>query len=407
MLRKQYFNLLVQSKMQNTTNGDSAIHRLSDRAKAIVPFEVMQIIDRANQLQRQGRDIIHLEVGEPNFPTAPSIVRAVTEFVSNDRVRYTETGGRPDLRQAIAQDYARRFDVEINPDRILVTAGASAALLLAMGAVLNPGQSILMADPAYPCNRQIARFVEARAQLVPATAAEGYQLSERSIREHWSDDCAAALIASPSNPTGTVVSPAELQSIYQAVDERSGHLIVDEIYQGLSYQQAPSTALVHPNAWIINSFSKYAGMTGWRLGWMVCPEGTQQAVTNMAQHLYISPSEVSQVAGLASFEPEAIEEFERRRLQLKAARDYLIPALESLGFRIDATPEGAYYLFVNVTGLADDSVALATRLLEQAGVATTPGHDFGPEYARTHLRIAYVDSIERLAEAVERMADVL
>lgn len=389
------------------TPPSTKVSRLSQRSQAIAPFEVMQIIEQANALEREGRDIIHLEVGEPKFPTAPSVLAAVQAFLADHAARYTEAAGRPDLRQAIAQDYLRRFDVWIDPDRIVVTQGASAALLLAMGAILDPGDEILMADPAYPCNRQFARFIDAKARLIPSCAQQGYQLDSQSIESHWTDNTRAALVASPSNPTGTVVSPKQIAQMQAVVSTHGGHLIVDEIYQGLSYDTDPHTALVDPRTWVINSFSKYAGMTGWRLGWLVCPEGCQRAVQNMAQHLYISPSEVAQVAGLASFESPAIEEFERRRMALKQARDYLIPALEKLGFTIDAAPSGAYYLFVDVRQIADSAVELAQRLLIEAGVATTPGSDFGPTYAQSHLRIAYVDSLERLQEAVRRMEQVL
>ena len=403
MTRHTFFNYL-DSLILETTTIDSPLSR---RAKDIVPFEVMQIIEQANALERQGVDVIHLEVGEPKFPTAPSVLEAVQRFLANQPARYTEAAGMPDLRQAISDDYQRRFNLFVDPNRIIVTQGASAALLLAMGAIMDPGDEILMADPAYPCNRQFARFVDAKAQLIPAGPEQGYQLSAASIRDNWGSATRAALVASPSNPTGTVVSKAELARMQEAVAAHHGHFIVDEIYQGLSYQGDPETAVDLPNTWVVNSFSKYAGMTGWRLGWLVCPEGTQQAVTNMAQHLYISPSQVSQIAGVASFEKAAIEEFEARRQQLKAARDYLIPALESLGFVIDATPAGAYYLFVDVRHLAADAHSLAQQLLTEAGVATTPGNDFGPAYAKTHLRIAYVDSIDRLELAIQRMRAVL
>ena len=390
--------------MSETTTIES---RLSQRARDIVPFEVMQIIEQANALERQGVDIIHLEVGEPKFPTAPSVLARVQAFLAHQPARYTEAAGQPDLRLAIAQDYQRRFQIDINPERIVVTQGASAALLLAMGAILDPGDEILMADPAYPCNRQFARFVDASARLIKAGPAESYQLTADSIEAQWQSSTRAALVATPSNPTGTLVAKSQLREIQARIAVHQGHLIVDEIYQGLSYEGDPSTAADLPDTWVVNSFSKYAGMTGWRLGWLICPEGAQRAVTNMAQHLYISPSQIAQVAGLASFEPDAIAEFEVRREQLRQARDYLVPALESLGFVIDATPAGAYYLFVDVRQLSDDAVALAQRLLVEAGVATTPGSDFGPAYAHSHLRIAYVDSLPRLQLAVERMRQVL
>lgn len=379
---------------------------LSLRAQAIKPFHVMQVIERANALDREGHDVIHLEVGEPKFLTAQPLADAAERFLSAGQVRYTEAQGRPELRRAIARSYARQ-GLDVDPDRVVVTAGASGALLLALGAVLNPGDELLMADPSYPCNSQIARFVEGRVRLLPSSAEQGFQLTAGQVEAALSPETKAVLVASPSNPTGTLLPRSELLALVELSRARGFFLLIDEIYAGLIYEAAPGSAAEFDDVFVINSFSKTFGMTGWRLGWLVCPESHAAAVTRMAQHLFISPSDVSQAVGMACFTPEMDAIVQTRKESLRAGRDYLMSALAELGFSVDHAAEGAYYLFPDVRRLGLTSDALATRLLEEAKVATTPGHDFGPAFAQSHLRIAYVDSLPRLKEAVRRMAAVL
>ena len=390
-----------------TANSSIGAIGLSKRARAVAPFEVMEIVGRANQKDRNGDDVIHLEVGEPKFPIAPSVAAACHAYLSAGRAQYTEAAGMPALREAIAAHYQRVFGITVEAERIVVTNGASGALVLAMAATMDPGQALLTADPSYPCNRQIARILGCDTQLVPASAAHGFQLRADQVASLATDQTGAVLVASPSNPTGTLIEPAELAALYQLCQTRQLPLIVDEIYQGLVYGQDPSTALAIGDPWIVNSFSKYFGLTGMRLGWLVCPPGLSGAVTNLAQHLFISPSSLSQAAGLACFEPEAIAVFEARRVELAQARDYLIDALTALGFTLADTPAGAYYLFFDISKLSDSSAQLASELLEHANVATTPGHDFGPTFAATHLRVAYVDDRARLEAAVSRIRGYL
>ncbi len=376
---------------------------LSQRARAVAPFEVMEIIARANEKDRAGDDVIHLEVGEPKFPIAAPVAEACQAHIAAGRAQYTEAAGMPALREAIAGHYQRTMGVAVDPARIIATAGASGALTLAMAATMDPGQALMTADPSYPCNRQIARILGCDTQLLPAAPTDGFQLTAPQVAKALDERTGALLVASPSNPTGTLMSPGTLGELYQLCEARALPMIVDEIYQGLVYGQAPQTALSLGNPWIVNSFSKYFGLTGMRLGWMVCPPGTENAVTNMAQHLFISPSSIAQAAGLACFDPQAIAEFEDRRRQLAEARDYLVSALTPLGFRLADVPAGAYYLFFDVSALSPSSAALAKALLEQASVATTPGHDFGPAFGETHLRVAYVDERPRLELAVDRI----
>lgn len=376
---------------------------LSKRAMSVQPFEVMQIIERANQLDREGRDVIHLEVGEPKFPLVAPAIEAAQAYLAQGQARYTEAAGTPDLRQSIAQHYFDTFGVSVDPARIIVTNGASAALQLAMAATMDPGQRLLTADPAYPCNRQISAILGCPTDLVATQPEHGYQLTAQSLRNSWRPETGCVLVASPSNPTGTVLAADEMAQIQTMVHQRGGHLIVDEIYQSLIYNKPPSTALSDGNPWIVNSFSKYFGMTGLRLGWLVCPPGCETAVTNMAQHLFISPSGLSQAMALACFSQDAFDEFERRRQSLAEARDFLVRELSPLGFELAQVPQGAYYLFFDITQLGMTSNQLASDLLEHAAVATTPGYDFGPQFGQSHIRVAYVDDMARLQVAVDRI----
>ena len=371
------------------------------------PFEVMQIIERANELDRQGADVIHLEVGEPKFPLADVAKEAGQRYLERGQARYTEAAGIPALREAIAKHYESRFGVEVDPSRIVVTNGASAALQLAMAATMDPGQRLLTADPAYPCNRQIAAVMGCPTDLVPTRPQDGFQLTPDQIESHWHADTGAVLVASPSNPTGTALAADQLERIHSVVQARGAHLLVDEIYQSPMYSQAPTTALEFADPWVINSFSKYFGMTGLRLGWLVCPPGQSVPVINMAQHLFISPSGIAQEMALACFAQQGLDEFERRRDQLALARDFLVSQLSPLGFELAQIPEGAYYLFFDVSKVASSSQALATRLLEEAHVATTPGYDFGPTFGQSHIRVAYVDDLSRLQKAVDRIKTCL
>ncbi len=377
----------------------------SRRSREIAPFHVMSLLARANALEQAGVDVIHLEIGEPDFTTADPIVRAGQAALAAGHTRYTAARGLPALRQAIAGLYRSRHRLEIDPERILVTPGGSGALLLASSLLVDPGRHWLLADPGYPCNRHFLRLVEAGAQLVPVGPDSAYQLTPALIDRHWNDDSVGALLASPANPTGTTLSRDELAALSQALKARGGHLLVDEIYHGLTYGfDAPSVLEVDDEAFVLNSFSKYFGMTGWRLGWLVAPPRAVPALEKLAQNLYISAPSMAQHAALACFAPETLAILETRRAHFHQRRDYLLPALRGLGFRIDVAPQGAFYLYCDVSAFTDDAQAFCTHFLETEHVAFTPGLDFGHHRASQHVRIAYTQDVARLQEAVVRIA---
>jgi aspartate/methionine/tyrosine aminotransferase len=381
---------------------------VASRMEGIEPFHVMALIARAREIEAQGRTIANLVVGEPDAPTPPLIAEAGIRAIQSGRVSYTPSLGIPPLREALSGWYRTRYGVDVPASRIVVTTGSSGALLLAMAAALSPGDQVLMADPGYPCNRHFVRTMEGEPVCIPVDASTAYQLTADLVRRHWTPKTAAVLIASPSNPTGTLIDHGELQRIHVAVRELGGVLMVDEIYHGLTYGQTDRTALdFADDIFIINSFSKYFGMTGWRLGWMVVPETFMNAVDRLAQNLYISSSEIAQKAALAAFHPETIALLEQRREAYRAQRDFLLPALRGLGFDIPVTPEGAFYIYANCERLTGDSYKFCWDLLEKAGVAVTPGIDFGDYRAAQHVRFSYPKPIPVLQEGVERMRKYL
>lgn len=377
----------------------------SARSRAIEPFHVMALLARANELQAAGHDVIHLEIGEPDFTTAEPIVRAGQAALGAGHTRYTAARGLPQLREAIARFYADRYRLSIDPERILITPGGSGALLLATSLLVDPGKHWLLADPGYPCNRHFLRLVEGAAQLVPVGPEVRYQLTPELVERFWSSDSVGALVASPANPTGTLLERDELGALSQALKQRGGHLVVDEIYHGLTYGcEAASVLDVDDEAFVLNSFSKYFGMTGWRLGWLVAPPAAVGELEKLAQNLYISAPSMAQHAALACFEPETLAILEQRRGEFAARRDYLLPALRELGFRIAVEPQGAFYLYADISALGGDAFAFCRHFLETEHVAFTPGIDFGRYQADQHVRFAYTQSLPRLQQAVERIA---
>jgi aspartate/methionine/tyrosine aminotransferase len=386
---------------------------ISHRAAAISPFHVMDILAQAKALQAQGHDIIHMEVGEPDFDTPQPIIDAGIEALKQARTHYTPALGLPELREKIAGWYQSYYGINVSADRIVVTPGASGALLLVFGAMLEAGEKVMLADPGYPCNRHFARFVEAGTNAVPVTADSRYQLTAAHIQQYWDDNTRLALVASPSNPTGTVLTTDELTTLSTAIKHKQGTLIVDEIYHGLTYDdfQAPTALAVDNDAFVINSFSKFFGMTGWRLGWLVVPEGYTEVMDRLAQNLYLAAPTMSQYAALSAFEGETLAILEQRRQILQQRRDALMPALEKVGFNFTVKPQGAFYLYADCSALLNkqvpDSMAMSRYLLKEAGVAITPGLDFGNFEAEKHCRFAYTTSEERLLEAAERIGKAL
>ena len=384
------------------------MNKIARRMADIQPFHVMEILKRAHQLEAAGRDIIHLEVGEPDFPTPPTIVEAARDFLAGGHVHYTPALGLTALREAIARFYHDRFGADISPERIIVTPGASGALMLALAVTTDPGDEWLLPDPGYPSNRHLVRSFEGVARALPVDATTRFQPTPAQLADAWTARTRGLMVASPANPTGTLLTQAEIIALHEAVAARGGILIVDEIYQGLNYGVDASTAPTSlEDVFVVNSFSKYFGMTGWRLGWVVAPQAYVRQIEKLAQHFFISPSTPAQHAALAAFTPATLEVLEERRHAFAARRNTLLPALRELGFRFATEPQGAFYLYADISDLADNSEILARRLIEDTGVATTPGIDFGDNAPDRHLRIAYTTGEARLVEAAERIARVL
>ena len=384
-------------------------NRYAERLEDIQPFRVMKLLARANDLEAEGHKVIHMEVGEPDFPTPAPIVSAGLAAISEGRTRYTAALGIPALRQAISRYYEMDYGLSIEPARIVVTAGASGALLLTSALLINPGDGLLLADPAYPCNRHFLKAFGGEGQLVPVTPDDGYQLTGPLVESNWRENTRGVLLASPSNPTGSMVPKSDMGKISRLVKERSGYLVVDEIYHGLCYGRDTSASVleIDDEAFVVNSFSKYFGMTGWRLGWLVMPRAAADDVEKLAQNLFICPSSVAQYAALAAFSDEAREIMESQREEFRRRRDYLVPALREIGFNIPRTPDGAFYVYARLPDGFSDSETFCDRLLEQYYVAVTPGTDFGEYLANEHVRFSYAQNIGLLREGVDRLAVAL
>jgi len=392
--------------------------RISRRAQAIEPFYVMEVAKAASELAHKvahtDRPMVFLNIGEPDFTAPPLVQEAAAEAIRNGTTQYTQATGLQALRERISAWYTSRFGVQVPASRIVVTAGASAALQLACLALINAGDEILMPDPSYPCNRHFVSAADGKAVLLPTTADDRYQLSSDQVAAAWTDKTRGVLLASPSNPTGTSIDPEELRRIHSVVQQRGGITLVDEIYLGLSHDaRFGQTALALDDQVIsINSFSKYFNMTGWRLGWLVVPEALVPVVERIAQNLFICPSTVAQHAALACFEDASIAEFERRRAEFKARRDYFIPALNELGFLVPEMPDGAFYAWADCSQICSklgikDSWDLAFEIMHRAHVAVTPGRDFGSAETHRFLRFSTASSMDNLHTAIARLREML
>ncbi|MCZ8176814.1 MAG: pyridoxal phosphate-dependent aminotransferase [Burkholderiaceae bacterium] len=393
--------------------------RLAGRLDHIEPFYVMELAKAASRIAaspacdpaRGGEPMIFLNIGEPDFTAAPAVQAAAAAALAAGRTQYTQATGLQALREAISGWYAQRFGVAVDPGRIVVTAGASAALQLVCLALFEPGDEVLMADPSYPCNRHFVAATGATPRLLPAGPEARFQPDAASVQAAWTPATRGVLLASPGNPTGTSVAPAEMAAIAQAVAARGGITLVDEIYLGLSYDERfGQTALALPGAGLadhvvsINSFSKYFGMTGWRLGWLVLPPWLVGPVERLAQNLYICPSTLAQHAALACFEPASLAEFERRRGEFRRRRDHVVAALEALGLPVSVVPDGAFYAWFDCTRHDRSSWDFCQRIMNDAHVALTPGRDFGPHAAERYARLSFASSLEQLDAALARLA---
>ena len=383
--------------------------KFASRTGRIEPFYVMECAKAAAELARspacRDEPMIYLNIGEPDF-TAPPLVREAAERCLRDgRTQYTDALGLLPLRERISAWYAQRFGVDVPARRIVLTAGASGALQLACLALVEPGDEILMPDPSYPCNRHFVSAAEGKAVMLPSGPEQRFQLSATAVEQAWTEHTRGVLLASPSNPTGTSIAPGEMRRIVEQVRARGGVTIVDEIYLGLSYDEAfgVSALTQGDDVVTINSFSKYFNMTGWRLGWMVVPEPMVGVVEKLAQNLYICPSTVAQHAALACFEPESLAEYERRRAEFRARRDFLVPALNRLGLTVPVMPDGAFYAWADCSAFAPDSWDYAFELMHRTHLAITPGRDFGQAETKRYLRLSYATAMPQLEEAVSRL----
>jgi aspartate/methionine/tyrosine aminotransferase len=380
----------------------------------------------AAQFAHSSSPMIFLNIGEPDFSAPPLVQEAAARAISQGHTQYTQATGLPALREKISHWYGTRFGVDVAPSRIIVTAGASAALQLACLALIEAGDEILMPDPSYPCNRHFVGAAEGRSTLIPTSAAERFQLTTEKVAAAWGAQTRGVLLASPSNPTGTSIAPDELLRLHSLVHSRGGITLMDEIYLGLSYEaRFGQTALAMPGELgqsiiSVNSFSKYFNMTGWRLGWLVVPEALAPVIERMAQNLFICPSTIAQHAALACFEPDSLAEYERRRAEFKARRDYFIPALNRLGLHVPVMPDGAFYAYADCTEAArmlgvragqtdgtGGSWDFAFELMQRAHVAVTPGRDFGQAAPEKFIRFSTASSMAHLQEAVARLETLL
>ena len=378
------------------------------RIKDIQPFHVMALLARAKELEAEGRDIVHMEIGEPDFPTPQPIIDAGIDAISAGNVHYTAALGLTELRKAIAGFYQSRYSVTVAADQIVITPGASGALMLALGVILQEGDEVLLADPGYPCNRNLVRFLSGKTRSISVDARSAYQLTLKHLQDNWTEKTTAVMIASPSNPTGTLLEKSELIAMAKFVKERNAYLIVDEIYHGQVYDCDVTTAVTtDENIVVINSFSKYFNMTGWRLGWLVAPKVLINDMDKLAQNIFLAASTPAQYAALAAFNAETIAILESQKEEFKQRRDFLLPKLKKLGFKIEVEPQGAFYIYANCEKFTNDSYQFAYDLLENIGVAITPGKDFGEYQANRYVRFAYTTSIERLEEGINRLSTYL
>ncbi len=379
-----------------------APYRVAKRINDIQPFHVMALLAKARELEALGRDLIHMEIGEPDFGAPCLVTSAAMEAVNN--THYTPAVGLPALREAIAGYYKRTYGVVVEPRRIVVTPGASGALQLALSVLIDPADKVLMTDPGYPCNKHFVRLLEGHAVNIPVGAPTNYQLTLSLCQQHWDDKVRAVMLASPSNPTGALLDERELQLMIEHCADHGAHLIVDEIYQGLVYETRSNTSLaLSEDIFVINSFSKYFGMTGWRVGWLVVPKAYAADVEKLAQNIFLAASTPGQFAALAALETKTLELLDKRCRIYKARRDYLVAALVDLGFSVPKVPQGAFYVYAGCENFSRDSYSWVYQLLEHAGVVITPGIDFGYYQAQTHVRFAYTTSLENLKEGVARL----
>ncbi len=376
------------------------------RIDQIEPFRVMQLLERARVLEGQGKKIIHMEIGEPDFPTPPPVIEAAKKRLDTGENFYTPSTGAPELQQALSRWYINEYGVQTAPERILITPGASGAFNLIYAVLLEAGESVLLSDPGYPCQRNFIRLAGGEPVSVPVGPETRYHLSAETVEREWRSGTRAAVVINPANPTGTLIEETELAAIAAACRKKNGYLISDEIYHGLTYGVKAACALQFDDrSIVVNSFSKRWAMTGWRIGWIIVPENLIDPARRVMQNIFIAAPTLSQFAAIAALDAQG--EVDAMRSAYDERRQYLLAELPGLGFDIVVEPRGAFYIYANVERLTDDSRAFCRNLLEDAGVAITPGEDFGSWQAGRHVRFSYATSLENLREGVQRLNDYL
>jgi (5-formylfuran-3-yl)methyl phosphate transaminase len=375
---------------------------MTRKALEIPPFIVMEIMERANELEKQGQHIIHLEIGEPDFKTPACICDAAREAMTQGHTHYTHSLGILPLREMICAQYKEKYGVKISPDQVIVTSGTSPALLMLFCALLDPGDEIILSDPHYPCYPNYATFLGAKPIFVKGNESEGFQLSPEEIKKKISGKARAILINSPSNPTGNLLSPERMEAI--------AHLglpvISDEIYHGLVYGQKEHTILEYTeNAFVLNGFSKLYAMTGWRLGYVIAPSRFVRPIQKLQQNFFISAGSISQWGGLAALRC-AEEDVTRMKETYDERRRYMIKRVRDLGFGLPVEPAGAFYVFANAKEFGESSYDLAFEILEKAAVGVSPGIDFG-QNAEGFLRFSYASSLENIREGLDKIEHFL
>jgi len=374
--------------------------------QGIAPFRVMEILAHARSMEAQGRDIVHMEIGEPDFVSPSPVIAAAQAALRAGHTRYTPAAGLPELREAIAGYYEQRFGISVDPHRIIVTPGASGALQLVLGVLVNPGDRVLVTDPGYPCNRHMVSLFGGVPISLPVTMDSDYAVAPQALAGAMREEIRALMLASPANPTGNLVGLQALQALNaQLCKQPDAMLICDEIYQGLQYDSKPETALAlgSDNVVVINSFSKFFGMTGWRVGWVVAPKAMIEPMERLAQNIFLAAPTPAQHAALAAFGAENMDILHQRRDAFHSRRDFLHAAISEIGLSVGQLPAGAFYLYANVKKFTDDSMKFSRELLNVAGVAITPGADFGSREAERHVRFAYTTGLDRLSDGVERL----
>jgi aspartate/methionine/tyrosine aminotransferase len=371
----------------------------------IEPFRVMQLLERAKELEAKGKKIIHMEIGEPDFHTPESVRNAAKKLLDNDQF-YTPSTGAPELQQALAAWYKQEYRVNIAPERILITPGTSGAFNMLYAVLIDAGESVLLPDPGYPCQRNFIRLAGGQPLNIPVGPDSRYHLNADLIDKHWQPHTRAAVVINPGNPTGTVLPRESIAELAEHCHAHNGHLISDEIYHGLTYgTSAPCALEVDDRAIVINGFSKRWAMTGWRIGWAIVPEELIEPCRRVMQNIFIAAPTLSQYAAIEAL--KATDAVELMRQAYDERRQYLLNELPKLGFDIVVEPQGAFYIYANVSKLTEDSKSFCWSLLEQAGVAITPGEDFGVYQSNTHLRFSYATRLDDIREGIARIAAFL